>query len=247
MPVSPCPAECAGLAGRRSRTRESRFPRRFLVAVLLVGSLAFAGWLLLQGGRGARPHLSSAPPAPSTTPAGHSASARARVGPARLRAVATKQLAAALQDAAAAPLGTGVVLAGGLTPSDTSSDAVILVGPHGDRLLARLPGARHDAAAAGLAGAVYLFGGGDGVRQLDQILRIDRRGRVTVAGRLPAPSSDQVAATIRGNGLRRRRLHRHPLARHDRRLATGWSGTRRRHTCRRRFATPPSPRRTGGS
>ena len=44
-----------------------------------------------------------------------------------------------------------------------------------------------------------MFGGGNGVRQLDQILRIDRRsGRVTSAGRLPAPSSDQAAAVLGG-------------------------------------------------
>jgi YVTN family beta-propeller protein len=50
-----------------------------------------------------------------------------------------------------------------------------------------------------LGGVAYLFGGGNGTRQLDQILRIDlASGHVTPAGRLPAPSSDQAAAAIDG-------------------------------------------------
>ncbi len=73
-----------------------------------------------------------------------------------------------------------------------------IVGPGGDRLLGRLPGALHDSAAVELEGAVYLFGGGNGTRQLDQILRIDATGRTAVAGRLPAPSSDQAAAVVGG-------------------------------------------------
>ena len=107
-------------------------------------------------------------------------------------------MAAPVQDAAATRFGAGVLLAGGLTPADTSSNAVSVVGRQGGRLLGRLPGALHDAAAVELGGAAYVFGGGDGIRQLDQILRIDRRGRVTVAGRLPAGSSDQVAAVVDG-------------------------------------------------
>ncbi len=108
------------------------------------------------------------------------------------------RLPAPLQDAAAARFGTSVLLAGGLTAADTSSDAISVVGRGGGRLLGRLPGALHDAAAVELGGAAYVFGGGDGTRQLDEILRIDRRGHVTVVGRLPAPSSDQAAAAVDG-------------------------------------------------
>ena len=57
-----------------------------------------------------------------------------------------------------------------------------------------LPTAVHDAAAARLGRSVYLFGGGDGARQHDEIVRIGRG----VVGRLPAPSSDQAAAAIGG-------------------------------------------------
>ena len=108
-------------------------------------------------------------------------------------------MAAPLQDAAAARIGdASVLLAGGLTAADTSSDAVSIADPNGEHLVGRLPSALHDAAAVELGSAAYLFGGGTGTSQLDQILRIDMTGRVTVAGRLPAPSSDQVAAVVGG-------------------------------------------------
>jgi DNA-binding beta-propeller fold protein YncE len=108
-------------------------------------------------------------------------------------------MAAPIQDAAATRFsGAGVLLAGGLTATDISSDAVSLIGRNGGRLLGRLPSALHDAAVVELGGAAYLFGGGNGTSQLDQILRIDGAGRVMVAGRLPAPSSDQVAAVVGG-------------------------------------------------
>ena len=57
----------------------------------------------------------------------------------------------------------------------------------------------HDAAAARLPSGVYLFGGGDGVRQHDEIVEVDpATGRATAVGRLPAPSSDQAGAAIGG-------------------------------------------------
>jgi len=91
-----------------------------------------------------------------------------------------------------------VLLAGGLTPADTSSDALTIVGRAGVRSLGRLPTAFHDSAAASIGRAVYLFGGGDGAAQLDRILRIDGAGTVTTAGRLPSPSSDQAATALEG-------------------------------------------------
>jgi YVTN family beta-propeller protein len=46
---------------------------------------------------------------------------------------------------------------------------------------------------------VYLFGGGNGVAQLDAIQRIDpATGASAVVGRLPAPSSDHAAAAVDG-------------------------------------------------
>jgi DNA-binding beta-propeller fold protein YncE len=89
---------------------------------------------------------------------------------------------------------------GGLTQADTSTDAIISVGNGSSRELGRLPGAVHDTAAVRIGRYVYLFGGGNGVSQLDSIVRIDpTSGSTTEAGHLPAPSSDQSAARIGAN------------------------------------------------
>jgi YVTN family beta-propeller protein len=107
-------------------------------------------------------------------------------------------LGAPLEDPAVARIRGGLLLAGGLTAADTSSDELTVVQPSGSRALGHLPMALHDAAAAPLRGSVYVFGGGGGTAQLDAIERIDPRGRVTTAGRLPAASSDSAAATADG-------------------------------------------------
>jgi YVTN family beta-propeller protein len=119
---------------------------------------------------------------------------------AKLYVTGSTPLPAAAQDTAAAAAGAGrVVLAGGLTSSDQSTDAVVAVDRHRARVVGRLPFAVHDSAAVLLGSAVYLFGGGDATGQHAEIVRIDpRTGAAGVAGRLPAPSSDQAAAAIRG-------------------------------------------------
>ena len=110
-------------------------------------------------------------------------------------------LPSAVQDAAAALMADGsVVLAGGLTAADRSTSSINRVGPGAAATeIGRLPVGLHDTAAVTLRGRVYLFGGGDGVRQHDEILCLDpRTGRVTLVGHLPESSSDQSAATIGG-------------------------------------------------
>ena len=97
------------------------------------------------------------------------------------------------------PPGPAALLLGGLTAADTSSASIVFVTARGARPRGTLPTARHDTAAVTIGGAVYLFGGGDGTKQLDEILRIDpATGRVTAAGRLPAASSDSGAAAVGG-------------------------------------------------
>jgi hypothetical protein len=107
-------------------------------------------------------------------------------------------LAAPVQDPATAAVGSRVVLAGGLTAADSSTDAVVAASPR-ERLLSRLPGAQHDAAAVALGGQIYVFGGGNGAAQLDHVLRVDPvSGAVHDAGRLPVAASDVAAAALGG-------------------------------------------------
>jgi YVTN family beta-propeller protein len=55
----------------------------------------------------------------------------------------------------------------------------------------------HDAAAVWLGKAVYVFGGGNGSRQLNSIVRVaPASGASAIVGRLPAPSSDQAAVAV---------------------------------------------------
>ena len=106
-----------------------------------------------------------------------------------------------MQDAAAVPLDRGrMLLLGGLTASDVSTDAVLVAGHGGSHQVARLPDAVHDSAAVRLGTDAYLFGGGTNRgTQSDSIVRVDPRvGTATTVGRLPAPSSDQAAASLNG-------------------------------------------------
>jgi DNA-binding beta-propeller fold protein YncE len=103
-----------------------------------------------------------------------------------------------LQDAAAAPMGSGALLLGGLNAADTSVADVRFVSTHGAAFRGALPGVRHDAAAVSLGGTAYVFGGGNGPSQLDEILAVGRGGRTRLAGRLPQPASDISAAVLDG-------------------------------------------------
>jgi YVTN family beta-propeller protein len=117
-----------------------------------------------------------------------------------LRPDGSSTLPSATQDMVGASLGGGrELLAAGLTASDLSTDAIVLVDRGRGRVIGRLPFAVHDTAAARLGSAVYLFGGGDATGQRAEIVRVDpSSGTASVVGRLPAPSSDQAATTIDG-------------------------------------------------
>lgn len=138
----------------------------------------------------------AAPPALPRRPVAHTAN-RVAAPPVHVEERTLGTLAAAVQDASAAPDGSGVLLAGGLTPADVSTSAIEKVDGAHERQIGSLPTALHDAAAVRLGAAVYFFGGGDGVGQHDSILRIAPGAPVAV-GRLPAPSSDHEAAAIGG-------------------------------------------------
>jgi YVTN family beta-propeller protein len=121
--------------------------------------------------------------------------------PRTLRIVArgAGSLSEPLQDAAIATVGGKLVVLGGLNAADTSTADVRTVAGRRVRTIGRLPGAFHDGAAVGIGSSIYELGGGDGVRQLDQILKVDPvTGTAVRVGSLPAPSSDHSAALLGG-------------------------------------------------
>jgi YVTN family beta-propeller protein len=112
---------------------------------------------------------------------------------------AAGSLPAPLQDPAAGPWPGGGVFVGGLTASDVSTDQIVVSTRAGARVVGRVAGAFHDSALVRIGKLAYTFGGGNGVAQLDQILRIDPRdGASERISTLPAPSSDQEAAAVGG-------------------------------------------------
>jgi hypothetical protein len=106
-----------------------------------------------------------------------------------LRVVGSDPLPAAVQDGAGVVAdGDRVVLLGGLTASDVSTNDILFVGLHGGERHGTIKTAVHDAAAVRIGGEIYLFGGGDAVRQHEAMpsvsclaplcrRRLDRRPR----------------------------------------------------------------------
>jgi YVTN family beta-propeller protein len=167
---------------------------RIVMAALAVVAVGTLVWVFADRGDKRAVTRPTRAPAPTIVPVRRHPVPTPRA----LVAVKTGTLPHAVQDAAPAPAGGNrVLLLGGLTPTDTSSDAIVLTGPRGGHDAGRLPGVVHDAAAAAVGGAVYLFGGGNGPSQLDQILRVPASGgSPKLVGRLPVPSSDQTGAAI---------------------------------------------------
>lgn len=163
--------------------------------MLAAGTGALA-WALLDPGEAEPPTAQRTVAPPSTHPRGHH---RAPSPAVHLLARRSGRLASPVQDAAVTTAGGHAILLGGLTAADTSTNTIWKAGWTGGSPVGLLPDALHDAAAVSIGGAAYLFGGGNGTRQLDQILRIDpASGHASAVGRLPAPSSDQAAAAIHG-------------------------------------------------
>jgi YVTN family beta-propeller protein len=158
-----------------------------------------AAVILVLAGCGAHRHATATTRATTTATSAKPAVRVHHAKPVRLAPVDAGVLPAPLQDAAAAPYAGGAILIGGLTASDVSSDQIVVATRAGARDVGRLPVAFHDSAAVTLGRLAYAFGGGDGVRQLDAIERIDpRTGAVEQVGTLPAPSSDQAGGALNG-------------------------------------------------
>ena len=107
-------------------------------------------------------------------------------------------LPAPLRDPAFAPLGgSRFVLAGGLNAADVSTDEVDIADLHRVVHAGTLPGAQHDAQAAGLPSGAFVFGGGN-ASEFDHIYKINpSAATAATVGRLPTVASD-VAVTQLG-------------------------------------------------
>jgi YVTN family beta-propeller protein len=182
--------------------KRRRILPRLLIAVVVVLGLGTVGAMLVRSST-----KTSAPTAPTTGPTTVQTTTRTRthaqpiVQPVQrdLAEKVTGSLPSALMDPSYVASGGGIVLLGGLNAADTSVDTVIAAGYHGARVIAHLPSVRHDTAAAVINGNIYVFGGGNGPSQLDDIVRVDpRAGRSTLIAHLPAASSDSTAAAIGG-------------------------------------------------
>ncbi len=155
---------------------------------------------LLCVGCGSSSTSSTAPTTKARTRApAHAAKPPALQSPATLSYRPLFTLPAAVQDPATAALSAGrFVLLGGITPAVTSTAAITVASTHGPVAAASLPGAQHDAQAAQLGGAVYVFGGGE-FTQYDHILRFDPvANAVSQVGTLPTAESDVAVAALGG-------------------------------------------------
>lgn len=109
------------------------------------------------------------------------------------------QLPRALSREAVLPAGNGLLIAGGLTRDDRTTDAVTWLNPvtGQTRIIGHLAAPVHDAADAVLAGRAFVFGGGVS----GSTAAVQEVGTATGTGviaRLPAGRSDAVAVTAAG-------------------------------------------------
>ncbi len=177
--------------------------RRAAAAVWLATTLVLAGCTSGPPGRTAAGPGTPSTPA-SVTPT-HPPSAPASVSSARPRVttrVLSWRLPGPLSRSVALVVGPRVLLAGGLSPGDHSSEQVLSLDPaHGvTGPTGRLAEPLHDAAGAVLAGRPTVIGGG-GATELADVQRRDQRGRWHVTGRLPAARSDLSVVAWGRRGL----------------------------------------------
>jgi hypothetical protein len=179
--------------GRR-RTGRARQVRRRRTAIALI--LAAVVLVALIFGGGSSRHARTA--TGHTPSSGGSLRAGGEAGNARVVAVASGRLPAAVQDAAVAAISPdSALLIGGLDRGETSVTDIVRVSGSEAIRLGSLSSALHDASASVLGGQAYLFGGG-GISSFSGITRITSAGQAQPAGRLPTPASDLAATTIDG-------------------------------------------------
>ena len=182
---------------RRAEARARAHHRRLIAlgVLVLVAGATIAVIVTLVGG-GASHRGGTTPAAANAATGGGTRSGARRLATLKVRAIG--QLPAAVQDPAIAALGGDrYVLLGGLTAADSSSTAITVAS--GGRVQSTATIARqHDAAAVGLDGRAYAFGGAD-FQQYDHILRFDPAAHtIQTVGRLPDLESDVAAAALNG-------------------------------------------------
>ena len=181
----------------KHRSRSSVHRRRALAGVVVAITAAIVITLVWPS---AAQHTNAGGAITSTTTAPPARTVAPTIPPIRLPAryheAPLLTLDHAVADPAAGFVGNQVLFAAGLDATGTSTARVGSIRNSSVQTMPALPKAFHDAAGAALGHALYLFGGGDGVRQLDSIFRVDSDGTITSGGTIPAPSSDSIAATI---------------------------------------------------
>jgi hypothetical protein len=123
-------------------------------------------------------------------------SARVSRPPGTVTRIGSLPQALSKASAVALPGGRLMVLGGEI--GGASTDQVLLGTPEHLRTSGRLPAPTHDAAAAVVGGAVYVFGGGQAT-STDSVFRVSPAlGAVSIAGHMDEPLSDLGAATVGG-------------------------------------------------
>jgi N-acetylneuraminic acid mutarotase len=145
------------------------------------------------------PGSPGSPGGPSSAPSSHGT---ARSDMALQLMPAPYQLSAAVSREVVLPGPDGLLLLGGLTSHDASTDSVTGLDPAtgATRAEGRLPAATHDAAGVFLGGRAYLFGGGTAasvptIQAFTPAATLAGGSQAEVVGRLPAARSDASGVT----------------------------------------------------
>ena len=208
-------------AARRAAIRRRQSAAAVVVAMLLAALFVAVAVLTQVGGGSPATTTNPAPAHRVKTPPLKTAARRG----AATRHEATRlverlggRLPAGIEDPAAAAAAGRIILAGGLTAQDLSSTTILSVRGRATRIIGQLPAAQHDAPAATLGRFVYVFGGGDGVAPARSHPARRPRADASRARAACPPRAATRPPPRSARRLRRRRLHRHALARHDRRV-----------------------------
>ena len=162
--------------------------RSIAVAIVAVVAIAFA---VFASGR------SSSTPTRRTGGASAHAAAAASPSLAVEARESTLSLPGPISRAVAFGDGSGILVAGGIEPNQSTTDAITRLGATGTESASPLAVATHDAAGATIGSAHFVFGGG-AQHVSDAVQRLAPSGTADVVGRLPRPRADFSAVVVGG-------------------------------------------------